>query len=64
MQAASVPQRVFTASDFQLSQIALKDFAIIANLLDDVIGPIWAKAETFAKIIVGIGAVWILHFDR
>ncbi len=55
MQAALRPQGVQTAGDLELrgrTDVALEDFAIIADSLDDVIGPLFVKAEVLADALV------------
>src|SRR6202171_1277180 len=53
LQAALGPQRVEPARDLQrraLADIALKNFAVIADGLDDAIGPVVGQPEPFTEL--------------
>src|SRR6202035_461366 len=53
LQAALGPQRVEAARDLQrraLADIALKNFAVIADRLDDAIGPVVGQPHAFAEL--------------
>src|SRR3984957_12541292 len=53
LQAALGPQRVESARDLQrrtLTDIALKNFAVIADVLDDAIGPVVGQPHCFTEL--------------
>src|SRR5580698_1330989 len=53
LQAALGPQRVEAARDLQrraLADVALKNFAVIADRLDDAIGPVVGEPEPFTEL--------------
>src|SRR4051794_11535816 len=55
LNAASVPQRVQAAIDFQrsaLAEVALEHFAVVADLLDDLYDPVFRQFQVFAVFTV------------
>ena len=53
MQAAFAPQRVQAARDLDgraLPHIALEDLPVVADMLDDAIGPVVGESEPFTEV--------------
>ena len=53
MQAAILPQRILVARHPERRchpDVALEHFRVIADLFDDVVGPVIAKTETRAEV--------------
>src|SRR3954468_8905458 len=56
LDAALVPQRIDAAGDLQrraVADVAVEDFAVVTERLDDVIGPVVAEADALAEGAVG-----------
>src|SRR6478735_1109118 len=59
LEAALVPQRVQTTLDLEragLTDVAFEDFAIVADALDDVVGPFVGEPHVGADFRIGFRA--------